>query len=78
MAAGGFHAVGRGGQDPDIGQAVTVKGAFDHLTRQDAGHEDGPLGDAVAVVAEAVDGQDHSAASCSSSVPMKPPDWRFQ
>jgi chromate transporter len=32
---------------------------------------------AVAVVAQPLDGQDHSAAACSST-PMKPPDWRPQ
>ena len=38
----------------------------------------GICGDAVPQMAQPVDGDDHSAASASSSVPMKPPDCRFQ
>ncbi len=80
MRARRFDAVDRGGEDAEIGELVALQIALDHLARQHARHKDRafrPLGHAVAQMAQPVDGQNHSAASLSS-VPMKPPDWRFQ
>jgi hypothetical protein len=80
MRAGWAYPVRRGREDADAHKPVALKLAFDHLARQRASHEDRSvraLPDAVTTMAETVDRQDHSAAS-RSSVPMKPPDWRFQ
>ena len=83
VGAGRFHPLGRGGDDPEIGQRVLdqialnlftgqATGRIDrhHLARSVFGH-----GNAVPMVAQPVDRQFHAS---SSSVPMNPPDWRFQ
>ncbi len=80
MRAGRAHPVGRGGQDARILQAVALQRALDHLARQHPGPINRAIrrfGNGIAEVAEAGNCQLHSAAS-DSSVPMKPPDWRFQ
>lgn len=75
MQAGGGDAVGRGRHDPRGWRAGCLWLALDDFTRQGARDVDGACGYAVAEMAETLDGEVHSAAS---SVPMNPPDCRFQ
>lgn len=80
MAARRADALCRRCQDPDVHQTAARRIAFDNLTGKHLRHKKltiRSLRDAVAAVAKPVNGQDHSAASLSST-PMKPPDWRFQ
>ena len=83
VTAGGFYPVWRGGDDPGVSQAIAVGPAFDDFAGKRAGDVERPrvlvACDAVAKMAQPVNGDDHSAASASSSsTPMKPPDCRFQ
>ena len=78
MGAGWFDAIGRGLQDFDVGQRVLDQITLDLFAGQTAGGVDWPgvgHGDAVAVMAQPFNGQLHAS---SSSIPMNPPDWRFQ
>ncbi len=80
MAARGADALRRRCQDPDVHQPVARRITFDNLTGKHLRHKNltfRSLRNAVAAVAKPVNGQDHSAASLSST-PMKPPDWRLQ
>lgn len=78
MRTGRFDAVRGWGDNAGIGQRVLDQIALDLFAGQKSGGVDRAVfanGDAVAVVAQPVDGQFHAV---SSSVPMNPPDWRFQ
>ena len=80
MGAGRADTVDGRYDDPESGHGIALNIAVNHLTRQGLRHKDGAiwtLGHAIAKMAKTVNGQDHSAASCSST-PMNPPDWRFQ
>ena len=76
VGAGGFHPVGRSGDDPGRGHPVAHDLPFHDLAGQGPRDIDRAGGNPVNEMAKPFDGQPHSAAS--SSVPRKPPDWRFQ
>ena len=80
MRTGRFDPIDRRRQNAKIGKLVALQIAFHLFAGQHAGHKDRPvwpLRHAVAQMPKPIDGNFHSAASFSS-VPMKPPDWRFQ
>jgi hypothetical protein len=76
MGAGRADAVDGGRDDPENRHGIALNIALYHLARQGLGHKHRPIrtqGNAIPKMAKAVNGQDHSAASCSST-PMNPPD----
>ena len=79
MAADGADAVRGRGDDARGGDAAVQGLALDDLSGQDQGGQRAGVarqGHAVALAAKPLDRPlGHSAAS---SVPRKPPDWRFQ
>jgi hypothetical protein len=80
MGARRFLAIRRRRDDAGVFQTVAVQIALNLFAGQHLGDEDltiRPLRDTIAMVPDAFDHKFHSAASLSS-MPMNPPDWRFQ